>query len=522
MPQKRRNLDFINNFSNSPDIERSKEIAMRSQSSKYEVTNVSLSKIILNEMNSVFNANDTDEEIIELADGMKTPQDLRTPIRLNRLPNGQLKLVSGERRTRAFMYNREKVLRENPAVKTTPWDTIPAFIETMSEAEATLNFFLDNLETRTLTAKQKFLCYEQMITRLEEDLGREISPQEKSKIADRIKISKKSAQRLRKLHDNASKDDIALLREGKITFEEFKSRTNAFIKAQSKATEERNAILSQRAIPKSYYDKDNDSVYYIGQTSDPLTNAITYCTFTINKYMNSPIHVFGLGEYSVKSLAQVDLDRYASNNLLAEYKGDFTEYTVNQSKTELEDKKNQSEKTPSQESASENTQGEFDIPKTEYETETKSDENANFSENTEETDETKTQVSETGENEFVDEKISAESSHDESIEANEQAEVAHSVSENTTDDSDTSTNKRAPLFPVNDTAVVETKGEISHFTGINLHGMSVQGSLLATPNGRVYIVSNFEFGKNIGDGKFEMKCTAEEVDRDSVRRIDDI
>lgn len=499
----RKTRDFQNDMNRHANAQRSEELAKRYTGSDYKVSMIPLNEIHFNPNNTVFNANDTPEDVQSLADGLKVPSDLRTPITLNRDPDGTLQLIAGEKRTKAFLRKRKEALEANPTLKSTEWDFIPAFIhDNLSEIQQRIMLYLDNLETRELSAEQRYRAFEMLISYCEKENNGQLTTSDKDKLASALRISRKTIERLQKIRKNASEEDIRLFNEGKITFEEFKSRTNALIKAQNRALAKRNEILSKRAIPKSYFDEDTNSVYYIGQTSDPRTNEAKFCTFAINQFMDSAIHLPELGEYSAKSLAQVDLDRYASNNLLPEYHGDFSEYRVGARVTASGE--DNSEDPDDIESLFENSEAkEFESKKTE---------NA-VADSDGETDAEQPEHTQ-HQSDFV---VNGKDDEESDIET----EGSFTRTEEKTD----SPKKKEPNTAENKNnkpVGFEANHNISHYEGLNLNGMSVQGSLFAAPSGRVYIISNFDFGKNIGTGKFQVSCTAEEVVKESVRRIDDV
>ena len=500
MPQ-RRTQNILDNIMNGSDFKRSEELVKAHTGSDYQVTMVPIDSIHLNKMNTVFNANDTVEDIKLLADSISEPSKLRNPIILNRDDKGRLILIAGERRTKAFLYNRKRVLQKNPLLKSTEWDKIPAFVKNnLSAQEQTVLLYFDNLETRQITEEQRYFAFETLISYCESQSDGVLTAEAKQTIADAFKISKRTVERMKKIRDNAAEEDVRLLNEGKISFSEFKKRTNALIEVQSKRIALRNEILGKRAVPKSYYDEENGSVFYISQTTDPRTEETKYCTYAISAYMNTAIHIPELGEYSNKNLAQVDLDRYASNNLLKEYTGDFSEFKIadkSSSKDSPTVKKEQSSQLTIEDTI------------TSDESSDKSDLEA------QEPDTSKESSEETPENEALfDEK-----EYESSVEKSEN-EANNAITEPTQSEpeDDELTEEESELY----VQEKEQKGEIFHSSGINLNGISVQGPLFAAPNGRVYILSGIEIGKNIGLGKFEIKCYAEEVMKDTVRRIDDI
>ena len=524
MPARRPNL--ADRLRQNSAIQLSEKRAKQQTGSNYAVTMVPIDRIVFDERNSIFNSNDTAEDIKLLAEGsLRAPDELRNPIHLNRIttPDGEkLVLIAGENRTKAFMYQREQALKANPLLKSTEWDVIPAYIhDNLNEDDSFMMLVFDNTDGRVLTLEQRYLALEAFIDMCEKRSGK-VTTEDKDEIKRRIGVSRKHIERLMKIRKNADERDLQLLKDGKISFKEFKKRTEALIQSQKEAIEKRNQIISKQAIPRNYIDEETGNVLFIGQTADPLKNEIRYCTFLITPYLKAELHRPDLGEYASRSLAQVDLDRFASNNLMPEYKGDFSEFKMEQveSREEAESQNSEPADVIKSESDSANSESVSDV-----------DNQINLLEELEDNIDNKDSTPDT-----ISEGKSADGSDNSDINEADNSE-ADEITNSFADDSskevseesdvpDTEPESEAPYSPSEPAEMSETaksiSGEISHFEGINLNGMLVQGSLLAAPNGRVYIVSNFKFGKNIGTGKFDMECTAEEVDRDSVRRIDDI
>lgn len=504
--------NIINNFKNSSDAKNSVQLASANSQNNYVITRIPISKIKFNSYNVIFNANDSEDEIESLADDIKD-HGLYNPVILNHDAEGNYTIICGERRTKAFIFNREKALKDNPNLEKTEWDTIPANVrEQLPEYEIKRELIMDNIQSRVLTSEQRYRILFEFIDYCENELNGNVPSEKKEQMLKDVNASKKMYYRIKKTVENASDEDIQLYKDGKITFKEFKARTDELVKKQNILIASRNNIIAQTATPKSYYDEETDSVFFIEQTSDSLTNEITYCTFCINAQGTVPIHRPELGEYSSKSLAQVDLDRYASNNLLPEYTGNFSEYSKASENDSIDDLFTDENKSSEESSPALTLSSEFD-----------NNDESELSNNNEPDIAAEKGTDYQVESHSDNEPIVKEEENNATIQPEPDENATEHLEQMNILENENPEEVHQPS-PHNETTVQEPpkKGDIAHFEGININGLSVQGALFAAPSGRTYIISNISLKKKIGDGKFEAACTAEEVLSNTVKRIDDV
>ena len=176
-----------------------------------------------------------------------------------------------------------------------------------------------------------------------------------------LNVSTRTVTRLQKLRKNAAPDDMELLKQNKISFAEFKKRTNELIIRQQKENNARIAVLAQKAEPKKYIDENTRTVYYVGKDESSDNR---YCSFMTNDILfNVGFHIPPLPYRTDINMAQVDLDILASNNLWAEYNGDLSEFrpTKQEEKSTETVSNSSNENTNAIEESSDNTD-ETEVP----------------------------------------------------------------------------------------------------------------------------------------------------------------
>lgn len=153
-------------------------------------------------------------------------------------------------------------------------------------------------------------------------------------------IAKRSVDRLERILKNASDNDLMLLEQGELTFDEFKKRTYKLIAQQTKEQDQSKNILAQGAENVNCIDKNTNTVYLV----DIDKNNNNYCTFLTNNSMYMVgFHTPSLPYRKDRQRAQVDLDIVATNNMWAVYEGDLSEYKekINQISVEEKDAVNE-------------------------------------------------------------------------------------------------------------------------------------------------------------------------------------
>ena len=451
---------------------------------QYVVREILVDDIKINPKNKSFRKYDTESSIKELADSIPEAHDLRNPIHVKRINSNENEgkkylLISGERRTRAFMLN--------------GFRRIPAFIDNeKSEIESEIDLFLENLQIRHLTNEQLFSAFVELETLLKK-AKTDIKNKDLNDYISRVlSISTRSVERMRALQKHAAEEDIELLSEGKISYEEFKNRTSqlvAEIERQQSEINQRKYIISQNVKDTRYVDVHN-TVYYVDSNSD-------------GKYA---IHLMGYGIKPMsivtvscplrkeKRQAQADLDTYAAANDWTEYKGDMSEFEekpVNDEKpitAAPTENSNTDGNTPLEPVSSKLGKDDVSDDTSDFPTEQESE-----SESVGTTPAVETATTDTNhlENrEINSQNDSHEDEHDNSIETDSALETEDRI-----------------------------EGQISDFVGINRSGQSIRGSL-CTSNDKVFIIHNISFGDEIGDGKYNIRCIAEEVDKNTVQRYD--
>ena len=474
--------------------------------------------IKFNEKNQNFNKNDTAENLEMFALTIPSPKDLRNPIRVNHRADGSYVLVSGERRLKAFIYHRNQLLKKYPALKSTEWDFIKAYVhEGLDEYEEVYELNAENVQSRELTPEQRYLAFEAMVSALESKSKTNLTKDERAEIMSRLGVSQRTMQDYLRLRKAAGDFDLFLLKSGRINFTEFKKRTEATIKA-NRETESRIAAVSiERIVEKHYYDEHTNSVYFVDKVQENHENRDMFCVHSINEHSQFPVYRPTLGNYPNKNEAQYALDIFASDNLLPVYIGDFSEYRK---------KDNKSDESVSSSPVINESQSNEDTPVDESYSEKFTDEVLadDSSESIDSSFEAK------NDNDYSGITNGAESVKDQST-SDEKNENVDYDDESAVVDSNVPSEDLIPNTNLHTTnSEKECLDHISHFEGFNLMGHRVQGSLFVpvsttendkVKSDRVYIISGVEFGKSLGNGKFEGRCLLEEVQKGSVVRIDD-
>lgn len=494
-------------FSSSSSSQKMSETVQRFTDFDRSYHMLPIRDIVFNEHNKNFNRNDTAETLELFAQTIPTPKDLRNPIRVNRRKDGKLVLVSGERRLKAFIYHRNKELKKNPNRKSTEWDFIKAYVhEGLDEYEEVYELNAENVQNRELTPEQRFIALEDMIAAFDAKAKTDLTKEAKEKIMKLLGVSQRTLQLYLRLHKAAGEFDLFLLKSGKISFSDFKRRTEATIKANRETENKIAAISIEKVVEKHYYDESNNSVYFIDRIYDDLGEQDMFCVYSINEIATIAIHRPNLGNYLDKREAQYALDLFASENRLNEYIGDFSEFRHEHLSEEHHDNETQ-------------PAGITLTP------------DLTNSDNSEIEDEQKvTSLTDTDLSEVPVDTIK-EDDFDETndtVQSEEESTTTSLFTENNTMDSlDEPEATSKASFSTNSSAIID---QISHFEGTNLNGITIQGALFIpvyksendkVKNDRLYIISGIEFGKSLGKGKFEGKCLLEEVIKGSVRRIDD-
>lgn len=290
----------------SKDNEKLNSSIDEATSTKYVVKNIPIEDIEFNPKNTRFNDDDTDEEIEELAENIEL-YGLFHPVAV--FPHGnKYMLFSGERRTKAYIKLKR---REIPAM-IYPDDGDLGNMERLYQA---------NLQSRMLDARKRFLAFKDLQAEYESSSD----TVKTADIAKKLKISTVSANKYKKLYQNAEDGDIDLLESGEISMEEFERRTMDLI-----AEREKNQYMKRIAII-SDYTEDIPVTNYI----DPHTKTVysvecdedgKYCTaVTDTNLFKVPLH-YQNQVFDKFEEAQVALNLFAISNKFAIYRGDFSEY----------------------------------------------------------------------------------------------------------------------------------------------------------------------------------------------------
>lgn len=470
--------DMINN---SKDAQRQKQLIENETDTRYQVQSINIEDIILNEKNDVFNMDDTDEEIQALAESISA-YGLITPVSVVKTDSNKYLMLSGERRTKAH-----KLLNERK---------IKAFVyNSLEDYKQQGILYHANLLSRTLDDKKKFFAFKQL-REYYSTLDKKMKKSEiESEISKLLGMATRSVQRYERILKNANDNDLFLLEQGELSFDEFKKRTYELIAIQSKEQDERKNILAQGAKEVKYIDKKTDTVYFVDIDNNNGEN--TYCTFLTNSSMKKVgFHTPALPHRKERERAQVDLDIVAANNLWEKYDGDFSEYsrsadivyrndvsTINASDEQQTSepiephiKEQKSELVSNKQISPEEDNCKKEAP----------------AEKNDDTDNTKGEIN----------------------------------SQNTV--STIQNNNEAPISLKSAITVgttIEDKEPINHeissYIGYNTNSnQKIDGPLWIAPSGKTYILRNLTITKEIGKGKVEVVCIADEVIPTSIQRID--
>lgn len=490
MPKPNRSFNFLDKI--NADAQKQEQSIRSESSNRYIVEKIPVENILFNKRNTIFNSDDTDEDIAILADSIESI-GLLDPIHVLRQSNGKFLLLAGEKRTKAY--------------KLKGWRTIPAFVfDSLKDYEAVEILFQENLQNRYLDDRKRFLAFDELMSYHTQQLDKDKNNTSKSdKISKMLNVSKRTVARLQKLRKNAAPDDMELLKQNKITFAEFKKRTNELISRQQKENNARIAVLAQKAEPKKYIDENTHTVYYVGKDESSDNR---YCSFMTNDILfNVGFHIPPLPYRTDRNMAQVDLDILASNNLWVEYSGDLSEFrpTKQEEKSTETVSNSTTENINTIEKLSDNAD-ETEVPaQSTIPVDKKSKENEiTVFASANDTDE--------------------ENSTDELTDTVENYEEYEDVIGTNNEINSNSNEEKTVSGSSSSQEVIKDEkhlsNQISDFTGTNLSGLSVRGSLYAAHSGRLYILKNISFGENIGNGKFNVRCTAEEIDPETVIRND--
>lgn len=328
---------FFENLKNSEEIKaQQNSIKQEATGNKMKIEYINVSDIEFNEGNTIFNELDTEEDIKILADNIEEI-GLLEPIWVVR-DGIKYKLLSGERRTKAFRYRN--------------WTTIPAFIgNNFDELKQTEILYHANLQTRYMDDKRRFLAFNQLMEVYKKFKTPGVRQKDiDAKLAKMLDVSTRSVERLRQLIKQSNPSDIELLKAGKIDYAEFKKRTVENVIKQQQEVEAQKRLLAKSIVSfNNYVDKRTNTVYSVIQDSDGkyrscFTNSVSY---------KLPFSLPTMPQRETKEDAQVDLDVFASNNGCVIYDGDFSEFQSkvvdtpldkNSSNDEFKDKSTQSEK----------------------------------------------------------------------------------------------------------------------------------------------------------------------------------
>ena len=290
----------------SKDNEKLNSSIDEATSTKYDVKNIPIEDIEFNPKNTRFNDDDTDEEIEELAENIEL-YGLFHPVAV--FPHGnKYMLFSGERRTKAYIKLKR---REIPAM-IYPDDGDLGNMERLYQA---------NLQSRMLDARKRFLAFKDLQAEYESSSD----TVKTADIAKKLRISTVSANKYKKLYQNAENGDIELLESGEISMEEFERRTMDLI-----AEREKNQYMKRIAII-SDYTEDIPATNYI----DPHTKTVysverdedgKYCTaVTDANLFKVPLH-YRNQVFDTFEEAQISLNMFGISNKFTIYHGDFSEY----------------------------------------------------------------------------------------------------------------------------------------------------------------------------------------------------
>lgn len=155
--------------------------------------------------NNIFNKQDTDETIKELADDIKK-NGLYHDILVCKKDDGRYLLISGERRLRASIYNKET--------------TISATIEEgLSDDDILIQLFNANLQTRLISLDQRL----EYIDTLKSKLSNTNKDNIKNMISKAFNVDDRQARKLMSVNDGLNDNLLSLLKNEIITINEASS-----------------------------------------------------------------------------------------------------------------------------------------------------------------------------------------------------------------------------------------------------------------------------------------------------------
>lgn len=139
---------FKNMINNSSDTQKQKQLIENETDPHLKVQNINTEDIIFNKNNTVFNSDDTEEEIISLAESIDA-YGLLHPINVVRTKDNKYLLLDGERRTKAFKHlHRRK---------------ISAFVyDTLEEYKQRGILYHANLLNRNLDDRKRFFAFKEL------------------------------------------------------------------------------------------------------------------------------------------------------------------------------------------------------------------------------------------------------------------------------------------------------------------------------------------------------------------------
>lgn len=469
--------DMINN---SKDAQRQKLLIENETDTRYQVQSINVEDIVLNEKNDVFNMDDTDEEIQALAESISA-YGLITPVSVVKTDSNKYLMLSGERRTKAHILLNERKIK--------------AFVyNSLEDYKQQGILYHANLLSRTLDDKKKFFAFKQL-REYYSTLDKKMKKSEiESEISKLLGMATRSVQRYERILKNANDNDLFLLEQGELSFDEFKKRTYELIAIQSKEQDERKNILAQGAKEVKYIDKKTDTVYFVDIDNNDGEN--TFCTFLTNSSMKKVgFHTPALPHRKTRERAQVDLDIVAANNLWEKYDGDFSEYsqsidTVHRNEVPTINTSSAQPAVPIKPDIKEgNSEVSYDEP-----------------------------VPPQNDNYKIE--VSAESNNDtDNTEIDVKSQSAVNTNQNNNEISTLIEGTAAAETVIEDTEPLNH--EISTYIGYSANSnQKIDGPLWIAPSGKTYILRSLTITKEIGNGKAEVICVAEEAIPTSIQRID--
>lgn len=479
-PNRERAFSLRDMINNSPDTQRQKQLISQETDEHLKIRNINVEDIIFNKNNSIFNSDDTEEDIASLAESIQA-YGLLHPINVVKEGNKYL-LLDGERRTKAFQHLHKR--------------KIPGFVyDNLEDYKQRGILYHANLLSRNLDDRKRFLAFKELrdyYANLDEKMKKSAIEKE---ISNLLGIAVRSVQRLERILKSANEDDLMLLEEGKISYTEFKERTYKLIAEQTKMQEERLMVLSKKVEYVKYIDKNTDTVYFVSNDTDDNSK---YCTFITNKnvYMVG-FHTPALPTRNEKSRAQVDLYIVASHNSWDIYNGDLSEYKNTVAAVKSDDNALPISKSNSD---TENV--------TVQSIETVSTENDNITSQAGEL--SSTFLENATEEQALDiTSVPSESELKQNIETPLEEHESNEVSTSESNDQ-----------PEASDIDVELSSDITTFFGYTIASNErVDGPLWISPNGKAYILRNINSTGSISPTKVGIQAIAEEVDPRTIQRL---